>query len=540
MARQSTLTLVLLFASAFINCVTFAELQGKREDFIQLLPKAPSLNDRLLRPASTLRLTNATKPFSVIGTSLPYLHFDIGESYSGFLPIDDDSVNEYFYWFAPSTDPAAQDEVLIWLNGGPGASSLDGFLHANGPFTWQPGTHAPVPNTWTWSNLTNVVWIDQPPGTGYSRGRPNVRSQGDIAKYFLTFWRNFVDLYELHESKVYIAGESYAGKYVPYLADAMISQNNDRYFSLSGILFFNAGIGDDVLQTEVPLASFARSHPHAFNLNASFLAHFAEIDETCGYTSYVSQHLMFPPAGAFPPSLNKTSFGRLHPACDMFVPLFEAFRRVNPCFNIYNIYQPCPIPLDPIGFSYSGHYFPPTFPRPYFDLPTVKHALHVPLDHSWTVTSRDHVFVDGADHSPPSAINGGPLQRVIEHTYNVIVVNGDLDMAVPSDGTLLVLQNLTWNGAQGFSSPPTQWNDLWVPKAEQMIQESIAGAGVMGSWVSERGLTFARVYGAGHQVPEWTPSVAFRQVEVLLGRRKDMGVREGFSTQEWFEGWRQT
>jgi carboxypeptidase D len=81
------------------------------------------------------------------------------------------------------------------------------------------------------------------------------------------------------------------------------------------------------------------------------------------------------------------------------------------------------------------------------------------------VTSLTSVFVDGVDISPPSGLADGPLQRVIEHTNNVIIANGDLDMALPTNGTLLALQNLTWNGAQGFSQPPN--HPLWIPKAEE-------------------------------------------------------------------------
>lgn len=238
---------------------SISALVDKRiECFIQ----SPTLRTptRPSRPASSIYLTNLTAPFSVEGTAVPYAHFDIGESYAGFLPIDDDGDDDYFFWFVPSTNPSAGDEVVIWLNGGPGASSLDGFLHANGPFTWQPGTHAPVPNTWAWSNLTNVIWVDQPLGTGYSNGIPNVRSEDDIAKFFLAFWKHFVDVFGFHHAKVYLVGESYAGKYVPYIANAMIDEENEEYYDVAGAMIFNPGIGDDMLQSEVPIPAFAAAN----------------------------------------------------------------------------------------------------------------------------------------------------------------------------------------------------------------------------------------------------------------------------------------
>ena len=58
--------------------------------------------------------------FVVNGTGIPDVDFDVGESYAGYLPISEDpkDENKLFWWFYPSTNPAASKEVLIWLNGG--------------------------------------------------------------------------------------------------------------------------------------------------------------------------------------------------------------------------------------------------------------------------------------------------------------------------------------------------------------------------------------------------------------------------------------
>lgn len=96
----------------------------------------------------------------VNGTGLPYVNFDIGESYAGLMDISNNTDDgQLYFWFFPSPNPAADEEILIWLNGGPGCSSLEGFLQENGPVLWQYGTYAPVQNPWTWVNLTNVVWV---------------------------------------------------------------------------------------------------------------------------------------------------------------------------------------------------------------------------------------------------------------------------------------------------------------------------------------------------------------------------------------------
>ena len=118
----------------------------------------------------TVMLTMYPADFAVDGTGIPDVNFDIGESYAGTLSIDDDqnNKNRLFFWFFPSNNPAAGDEITIWLNGGPGCSSMLGLLQENGPFLWQPGTYRPISNPYSWVNLTNMVWIDQPIGTGFS------------------------------------------------------------------------------------------------------------------------------------------------------------------------------------------------------------------------------------------------------------------------------------------------------------------------------------------------------------------------------------
>ena len=90
--------------------------------------------------------------------ALPDVPFDVGELYSGLIPINyTNTSNALFFIFQP-TIGAPRDEVTIYLNGGPGWSSWESFFQETGRFTWEPGTFRPVENPYSWVNETNMLW----------------------------------------------------------------------------------------------------------------------------------------------------------------------------------------------------------------------------------------------------------------------------------------------------------------------------------------------------------------------------------------------
>jgi len=138
---------------------------------------------------------------------MPDVNYDLGEMYSGLVPIDTaNKSRELFFVFQP-TIGAPVDEITIWLNGGPGCSSLEGFFQENGLFIWQPGTFAPTLNPYSWVNLTNMLWVEQPVGTGYSTGTPTATNQEETAIDFIGFFKNFQDIFGIKNYKIYVTGE---------------------------------------------------------------------------------------------------------------------------------------------------------------------------------------------------------------------------------------------------------------------------------------------------------------------------------------------
>ncbi|CAK7223431.1 hypothetical protein SCUCBS95973_005177 [Sporothrix curviconia] len=474
-------------------------------------------------------LNSNTSSFSVNGTGIPLVDFDVGESYAGSFPLSSNpnDTNQLYFWFFPSTNPSASKEIVIWLNGGPGCSSLEGLLQENGPFIWQSGTFRPVKNDWAWNKLSNVVYIDQPVGAGFSVGNVTATSEEDVAQQFLGFWKNFVDTFSLQGYKVYVTGESYAGMYCPYIASAMVDANDTTYYNVSGLLIYDPVIGQSDVQDGIPSVAFVDYWGGLFPFNDSFVAKIHERDAVCGYTDYLNEYLVYPPVGQQPNVITgQEADGSTKPECGaLYNDIVYAALTINPCWDVYQVATICPLQWDVLGFPGTIMYSPPGADI-YFQREDVMKAIHAPSSVNWTECIDGNVFVDGNDYSLPSSIHA--LPNVIDATKNVIIGHGALDYVLIANGTLLTIQNMTWGGQLGFQSPPTE--PFFVPTHDDLSLTSIAGNGVMGTAHSERGLTYVGIDLSGHMVPEYAPSAAYRHLEFLLGRISSLSSTEPFTT----------
>ncbi|KAG2419957.1 carboxypeptidase cpdS precursor [Aspergillus terreus] len=438
-------------------------------------------------------LNSKTDRFLINGSIIPEVDFDVGESYAGLLPNTPAGNSSLFFWFFPSHNADAEDEITIWLNGGPGCSSLAGMLQGNGPFIWRPGTYKPIPNPYSWTNLTNMVYVDQPAGTGFSPGPSTVRDEADVARQFKSWFRNFVDTFGLHGRKVYVTGESYAGQYVPYIASAMLDEHDTAYFNVRGIQIIDPMINTDSVMIYVPAVAHFNHYRNVFSLNKTFVDDVNDRAEKCGFNKFLDEALTYPPPSAFPHAPDEKKDN-----CTLWDEIVRAAYYVNPCFNLYHLTDYCPYLWNEMGF--------PTLadgPNNYFNRSDVQNILHVPRT-SYSPCGEYEIFPSG-DRSPPSSF--GPLPSVIERTNNTIIAHGWLDFLLFMNGSLVSIQNMTWNGLQGFQTPPTE--PLYVPYHYGLAEVSNAtiaprpftldaGAGNLGTAHTERGLTFTTVYLAGH------------------------------------------
>lgn len=116
------------------------------------------------------------------------------------------------------------------MNGGPGCSSFTGLLQELGPCKAQPHGQDPVFNPYSWNSNASIIFLDQPVDVGFSwsdHGDKGIYTTEAAARDFYAFLQILFEAYSdtLGSSEFHIAGESYAGRYIPLFTDYIVKQN---------------------------------------------------------------------------------------------------------------------------------------------------------------------------------------------------------------------------------------------------------------------------------------------------------------------------
>ncbi|KAL9597240.1 MAG: hypothetical protein Q9219_005283 [cf. Caloplaca sp. 3 TL-2023] len=167
------------------------------------------------------------------------------KQWSGYL---DDEANDkhLFYWFFESRNDPQNDPVVLWINGGPGCSSLTGLFLELGPSSIDQEDQV-VPNPYSWNSNASVIFLDQPVNVGFSYSGSSVSNTvaagKDVYALLTLFFKQFP---EYAHQDFHIAGESYAGHYIPVFASQILSFKK-RNINLKSVLIGN-GLTDALTQ----------------------------------------------------------------------------------------------------------------------------------------------------------------------------------------------------------------------------------------------------------------------------------------------------
>jgi len=191
-------------------------------------------------------MNNILQPGPV--TYLPGYGITREKQYAGHLTVNDECGDNLFFWFFESQKSSENDPVVIWLNGGPGSSSMLGLFTENGPYKINDDLNL-LDNPYSWNKISNLLVIDQPAGTGLSfvvqKDNFNcyTKTEKQATDQLLKGLIKFYALYPKYvKNDLYIFGESFAGRYIPMLAHSILNYN-DNAGSVK-INLVGVGVGD--------------------------------------------------------------------------------------------------------------------------------------------------------------------------------------------------------------------------------------------------------------------------------------------------------
>lgn len=154
------------------------------------------------------------------------LGVDKVKQHVGYLDVDKNK--HFFYWFFESRNDPKKDPIVLWLNGGPGCSSLTGLFFELGPSSIESDGKSIKYNPYSWNNNASVIFLDQPLNVGYSYGEgvsDTVAAGKDVYAFLALFFKSFPEYADLD---FHIAGESYAGHYIPVFAKEIIDHGSGK------------------------------------------------------------------------------------------------------------------------------------------------------------------------------------------------------------------------------------------------------------------------------------------------------------------------
>ena len=420
-------------------------------------------------------------------TSLPGFGQTPTKQYSGLIPVDDAKTIFLHYWFVESSGNPATDPVVVWLNGGPGCSSLEGYLFELGPLHFtgnfdSTGVPTLEVNPYSWSNIANVIFIESPAGVGFSFAvNGSTTTSDDITAAnnygFLLNW--FASFSEYANNDFFVTGESYAGMYVPTLADRILVGNaaGKPKINLKGFAVGNAVNGAD----------YDTSVPFYWGLGMFSQVTYERIIKYCG-------------------SLQPTNV-----SSDCQSAMDQAMTEVDQINNIYDVYDTCPqpvtavqprVPLTPTQEQLlargadNQRYLPKTVGAPqcilpnvygtqWFNFSSVRKALHVD-----TVNLQSWGLCYGIDYH---ANHGSLLGQYPSWAkqLRILVYSGDVDGCVPHVFT----EQWTTNLGFPIKTPFRPWT----------LNDQVMGYAIT---FDVNDFTFLTVKGAGHMVPQTRPPAA--------------------------------
>jgi len=511
--------------------------------------------------------------------------------FSGFLDATDGcntKVNGPFcklhYWLALAANSALDDDeensfdnflerlvnddkpLIIWLNGGPGSSSLFGFLLENGPLIVN-ATGGLMENPWSWTKAGHLLALEAPVGVGFSycanQGEGKVCQNTD--KFTATasraaivdLFRNKFPEWAVQRKHVFLTGESYAGVYIPTLAKELL----DHPTSSELIPLVGLAVGDPCTDMTAQAESMdSLWYGHKYGL----------VDDQVFDVLWNKCNARFPNLMTKGGKLNQHQESMkillsTEQSKDMRPnKLKEHARKLlqelknDPGTSFNHEDDECQLAYykymmsTSSGFSHKwdltfiDHYslFAPMTEKQELDLQSylsrtdVQKALHVeeaPIGKNWN--RKDPKFnytkeYDACNHQAPDHALSmiAFYQDIVPRLTTTWVFNGDTDPCVSYEGTRTAVKRIGFAELDGGGYRPWFYNqssttlDVIAAKAPRFGPNLLSqkmGIQLGGHVVSYRhGLAFVTIHGSGHMAPQFRPQGSLHMIRKLVQAKR--------------------
>ncbi|EAR82470.2 serine carboxypeptidase family protein (macronuclear) [Tetrahymena thermophila SB210] len=422
------------------------------------------LIQQLLKMKQTILILLALS--CVLGTQNPLF---LNETYTtGLITIKKSS--DIFYWHFESRSNPSEDPIAFWLAGGPGASSMISVLAGNGPYRLNQQDQTLETNIYAWNNQANMVFVDQPVGTGFSNAGNGelTKSESEVEEDFYQFLLGFFEQNPQYIGRpLYLTGVSYAGHFVPAIGASLIKKKDPK-INLQGL-----AIGNGWVDPQIQYPSYGE---FAFknNLISSYEYNLVAKPTLSNCSKLIAK---------------KAPYKIFKPIC--MRGMYDIVgNEENPKFDVYNV--KCTGPDCESAFNGLSDYF---------NRADVQAALGV-SGRNWQIES-DPVY-DALEYDYDLSY-AQDVAFVLESGIKVLVYYGDLDFICNYIGGLQWAENMNWSMQKDFQN------------AE--FQDYLVDGKVGGQFKSAGKFSFLTVNQSGHMVTVDQPALALQMFNQFISNQ---------------------
>lgn len=402
--------------------------------------------------------------------------------YSGYLDVGTD-MHMWFWFFAARNSPT-DAPLVLWLNGGPACSSMIGLFQEHGPCHFVDDATEPSLNEYSWNTYANMLYVDQPIGTGFSYGTDPVTSTVSAAEYVWKFLQNFYEAFPDYESRDFgLWTESYGGHYGPEFAAYFESQNSaidagtidGEKINLVAVGINNGWIDPALQYQAYPIFAYNNTYKQLIN-ERQYEKYMTAYTEECVPAMEDCTGLTGNNAACL--SGDSTC------ASAVESPIEEANN-----FNVYDV-------LEPRSAESTD---PPETYVDYLQSSSVMTAIGAQTTYGECPDGPYTKMVSSGDEARSFL---EPLSEVVQSGVNVLIWAGDLDWICNWYGSQLVVNSINYTDSAKFQS--TELSEYTVDGESH------------GQFKSVGNLNFLRVYEAGHEVPYYQPAAALQAFTQIM------------------------